>query len=125
MISVEEVIRIHEILIERFGGASGLRDKGALESALARPFATFEGKDLYPDFNSKASALIESLVVNHPFNDGNKRIAFTITRLFLIQNDLDLNASQDEKYEFMMRIAQGILGYEQIHEWMVKNTAEI
>jgi death-on-curing protein len=74
MISVSEAIYIHDILIERFGGSTGIRDVGLLESALARPFQTFNGVDLYPESIEKAAALIESILNNHPFVDGNKRI---------------------------------------------------
>ena len=70
MISVEQVLKIHTIAIERFGGANGVRDAGALTSALARPFQTFEGEDLYPTILEKAAAISESFIVNHPFVDG-------------------------------------------------------
>lgn len=76
MISVSEAILIQDILIEKFGGTRGIRDRGLLESALARPFQTFDNKDLYPTIVKKAAALIESILRNHPFVDGNKRIGY-------------------------------------------------
>ncbi|QQS51315.1 MAG: type II toxin-antitoxin system death-on-curing family toxin [Bacteroidota bacterium] len=85
MISISEVILIQDILIEKFGGTHGIRDKGLLESALSRPFQTFDKKDLYPTAIQKAAALIESIVINHPFIDGNKRIGFVIMRLYLME----------------------------------------
>lgn len=73
MISVEEVESIHALLIHKFGGSSGIRDMRQLESALARPYQTFDGPELYPDAESKAAAIVESILINHPFIDGNKR----------------------------------------------------
>ena len=96
MISFQEVVIIHSVLIERFGGIQGIRDKGALESALNRPSQTFEGKDLYPTLLEKVAALLESIVKNHPFNDGNKRIGYTLCRLILLENNIDLTASQND-----------------------------
>lgn len=72
MISIKEAIGIQELLIELFGGSKGIRDKGVLQSALSRPFQTFEQKDLYPNPEDKAAAILESIIVNHPFIDGNK-----------------------------------------------------
>ena len=74
MISVEQVLKIHGIAIEKFGGANGVRDLGGLQSALARPFQTFGGTDLYPTIFEKAAAIGESLIMNYPFIDGNKRM---------------------------------------------------
>ena len=98
MINVEQAIQIHEILIERFGGTKGIRDKGLLESALLRPYHTFDRKELYPDNYQKAASLIESLLINHPFIDGNKRIGYVIMRLFLMETGIEIVASQNEKY---------------------------
>ena len=72
-LSLEQVLDLHRVQIRRFGGATGLRDRGALEAALGRPQMTFGGEDLYPDVAAKAAALMHSLVMNHPFVDGNKR----------------------------------------------------
>src|SRR5262249_40188094 len=74
-LSVEQVLGLHAALTREFGGASGLRDRGALESAVARPAMTFGGEDLYPDMAAKAAALMHSLVLNDPSLDGNKRVA--------------------------------------------------
>ena len=118
MIRLEFVINIHEILIEKFGGIHGIRDKKALESAISRPFMTFDQQDLYPSPIEKAAALLESVISNHPFIDGNKRIGYVLMRYFLMENNLDVKATQTEKYEFVIRIAQGQLSYEQIHIWL-------
>lgn len=76
MISVKDVFIIHNEVIKRFGGSFGVRDQDALESALARPFQSFGGEEFYPTSIEKATAIGESLIKNHPFIDGNKRIGF-------------------------------------------------
>ncbi len=120
MISVDDVINIHDILIDKFGGSHGVRDLNALESAITRPYMTFDQKDLYPSLTAKASALIESLISNHPFIDGNKRVGYVIMRYFLLTNGCDINATQSEKFEFVIKIAQNQLQFEQINSWISK-----
>ena len=125
MISFKEVEQLHQILIDKFGGSHGVRDKSALESAIVRPFQTFDGKELYPSILEKAASLIESILINHPFIDGNKRTGYTLLRLFLIQNGLDISASQDNKYVFVINIASGTLKYEGIVSWLKSNTLKL
>ena len=121
MIEISEVEKIHDILIERFGGAKGIRDKGILESAIGRPFQTFDGKDLYPDPVDKAAAIFESIVSNHPFVDGNKRTAYVLMRLILKRNQLDIEVDQDTKYVFVIKAAQGELTFDKIKSWIRNN----
>lgn len=118
MISIKEVEIVHNILIDKFGGSKGIRDKGLLESALARPFATFDNKDLYFYPADKASAIMESIAINHPFIDGNKRTAYTLMRLILLENQLDIAASQDEKYNFVIAVTTGKYRFDEIKEWI-------
>jgi death-on-curing protein len=125
MIKIEEVINIHDILIDRFGGSYGIRDHNALESAINRPFMTFDQKELYPSQTEKAAALIESLISNHPFLDGNKRIGYVLMRYFLLRNGFDISASQSEKFEFVIKIAQGQLNFEQINNWISINLKKL
>ena len=125
MIPFKEVELLHRILIDKFGGSHGIRDKAALESAISRPFQTFDGNDLYPSVLEKAVSLIESILVNHPFIDGNKRTGYTVLRLYLIQNGLDITASQENKYEFVINIASGTLKYEGIFSWLKSNTVKM
>ncbi len=122
MISTDEVEQIHRVLVEKFGGVPGLRDRTGLESALARPFQTFDNNELYPSILGKAAALIESILTNHPFIDGNKRVSYTVLRLFLIQHGIDITASADDKYEFIINIASGTLKYDEILNWLKSNT---
>ena len=124
MISAAEVEQLHKILITKFGGTHGIRDKSALESALARPFQKFDGKDLYPSVIEKGAALIESILVNHPFLDGNKRTGYTLLRIFLLNNGFDFTASEDNKYEFVINIASGTLKDKAIVTWLKSNTKE-
>lgn len=122
MISVHETLQLHETLIEAFGGASGVRDSGASKSALERPFQTFASVDLYPDPLEKASALIESILINHPFIDGNKRTGYALMRLYLLSRNLDISASQDAKYLFVIDVASGQVRFEEILHWLQNNT---
>ena len=122
MISVVEVEQLHKLLIDQFGGSQGIRDMAALESALSRPFQTFDNHDLYPTVIDKAASLIESILINHPFIDGNKRIGYLVLRLFLIKNGLDIFASQDNKFEFVINIASGTVKFDGIVSWLKANT---
>ena len=123
MIPVEEVEKLHAILINKFGGARGIRDKETLISALSRPFQTFDSTDLYDTIHQKAAALIESILINHPFIDGNKRTGYTLMRLLLIQSGYDITASQENKYEFVINIASGTINFDGIVNWLKENTA--
>lgn len=125
MFGIDEVIKIHEILIDQFGGTNGLRDQGLLESALARPWQTFEGKELYPSAQEKASALLESLAINHPFVDGNKRIAYTLFRLLLLNEGIDIKATQNEKYQLIIAITKGEMKFEHILNWTTSNSVKV
>ncbi len=95
--ALDEVLSIHRILIERFGGKHGLRDRGALESALARPQTGY-----YRDLIAEAAALWESLSQNHPFIDGNKRVAFTVAAAFLSVNGCLLDFNDTDAYSFLI-----------------------
>lgn len=76
MITLARAERVHALLVAEFGGASGLRDPGGLEACLARPHQTFGGEDLYPDPVAKAAAMLESIIIRHPWLDGNKRTGY-------------------------------------------------
>ena len=121
MIDIEEVLVIHEILIEEFGGTKGVRDRNLLESSLYRPFSTFDGQDLYKNPVDKAAALLESIVVNHPFLDGNKRTGYTLMRLTLLQFDLDIESTEDNKFELVIGVAEGRIKFDQIKKWIKRN----
>jgi len=120
-----EVLELHRSVIEQWGGASGIRDLAALESALAQPRQSFGGQDLYPDLTSKAAALCFSLVLNHPFIDGNKRIGHAAMETFLIVNGSELRESVDEQERIMLNLAAGKLSREDFVEWVTRHTIPI
>ncbi len=125
MIDFKTTEYVHNILINTYGGSKGIRDRGALEAALARPHATFDQNDLYPAPVDKAAALFESLIINHPFVDGNKRISYVLMRLTLLENEIDISASQDEKYNFVISASKGEYRFEEIREWLNAHIVKI
>ncbi len=118
MISFEEAIQIHGLLIQKFGGSTGLRDPESLKSALARPYQTFEDQNLYPTPEEKAAAILESVITNHPFIDGNKRLGFVLMKLILLEVDLSLSATYDEVYNFIFQVARGEHDTTSITKWI-------
>ena len=121
MISLEQTEIIHNILIDKFGGSKGIRDIGLLKSALGRAYVTFDGNELYPSSVEKAAAIFESIIINHPFIDGNKRTAYTLMRLILLESELDIAAKQEDKYCFVISASKGELRFEQIKNWIQSN----
>ena len=113
----QQVLFIHARLIATTGGEHGVRDVGLLASAVARPQATFDGTDLYPDLFEKAAALMASLALNHPFVDGNKRTAIAAAALFLRQNGLRLETTNAELERFTLSVTNEHLPIPQIADW--------
>lgn len=118
MIDLKEVLNIHKIIMDEFGGSQEIRDLNALHAAINRPFTTFDLIDLYPTPEDKAAALLESIVINHPFVDGNKRMGYVLMRLLLLKYGKDINASMDEKYEIVISVASGNSSIEEIKSWV-------
>jgi len=118
MINLEDVLKIHEFLINKFGGSQGVRDLNLLQSAISRPYQTFNQENLYKIPIEKAAAIIESIIKNHPFIDGNKRTGYVLMRLILMDHGLDISANHNDKYDFVISIASGNLNYDQIKEWI-------
>jgi len=117
-----EVLELHRRILEQSGGALGIRDTGLLESAIAQPRMTFGGEDLYPSLLEKAAALGFSIIMNHPFVDGNKRTGHAATETFLVLNGLEINASVDEQERMVMAIASSKQEREVFVEWLQQNT---
>lgn len=111
-LSLVEVLDLHRQVIEQSGGALRIRDLGLLESALAQPRMTFGGKELYSTVLDKAAALGFSIIMNHPFMDGNKRTGHAALETFLILNGLEISASVDEQENVVLTLASGNLGRE-------------
>ena len=118
-LNVEEALVIY---VEIIGASNVLepdvRDLAALESALAQPRQTFDGKDLYPTIEEKAAALLYSLCNNHPFTDGNKRVAFIAMRTFLRSNGFDVDCETHATIDFVMSVASGDASTEKILDWI-------
>jgi death-on-curing protein len=113
-LTLVEVLTIHDVLVAEFGGATGVRDPGALESALFRPQTGY-----YRDVIEEAAALFESLVQNHPFVDGNKRAGFAATDVFLRMNGYVLDVDQDASYSFIVgSLERGEFRLELIDAWL-------
>lgn len=119
--TVRQVLILHERMIQKYGGSSGVRDMGMLESAVGRPFATFGGEDLYPDIFMKAGAFIQSIVKNHPFIDGNKRTAFAGVATFLMANGVIVSAGMDQVVKFMLKVANENISVDEIAGWLKKH----
>ena len=115
---LSEVLELYGQVMEQSGGAVGIRDLAALESALAQPRMTFGGVELYPTVAEKAAALAFSLINNHPFLDGNKRTGHAAMEVFLILNGFEVEASVDEQEEVVLRVASGEMNREALAEWV-------
>ncbi len=120
-ISLDEALRIHEMLIEAFGGATGVRDLGLIEAALLRPQTGY-----YADLIEEAAALWESLAMNHGFVDGNKRVAYACLELFLQMNGLDVTAPNDEIETFIYtNLEAGTFRKDVLDAWLRTRTAPL
>ena len=117
-LSEQQILHLHHSLLRATGGADGLRDRGMLQSALARPAASFAGQDLYVSVAEKAAALMHSLVSNHPIVDGNKRVAIAATELFLLANGHRLEAHTDALEQLTLAAAASRIGREEIRIWI-------
>lgn len=120
-LSLAEILDLHHRVIEQSGGASGVRELRGVESAAAQPTMTFGGQELYPTIESKATALCFSLVMNHPFVDGNKRIGHAAMETFLVLNGFQLNSGVDEAEQIMLRLAAGQLSREELQHWVTSH----
>ena len=123
-LSISETLDLHERIIASSGGATGIRDLGALESAMGQPYASFGGKDLYPDAAAKAAALCFSIVMNHPFVDGNKRVGHAAMEVFLLLNGFEISSEVDEQEDVILRLAAGQLDRNDLVSWLKKHTTK-
>lgn len=117
-LTLAEVLELHRLLIAQTGGSTGVRDMGLLTSAVAQPLMTFAGRDLYPTLADKAAALAFSLIKNHPFVDGNKRIGHAAMETLLVLNGLEIEAGVDEQESLILGLAAGSLNRNQFVAWV-------
>jgi death-on-curing protein len=123
-LTLDEILELHRLVREQSGGAAGLRDMGALESAVAQPYMTFGGQELYPTVVEKAAALAFSLILNHPFLDGNKRAGHAAMETFLVLNGYELNAAVAEQERVVLAVAAGTMGRAEFTEWVRAHLVE-
>lgn len=124
-LNLAEVLELHQRIVQQSGGAGGIGELGALQSALAQPQMTFGGQDLYPTVESKASALCFSLVMNHPFVDGNKRIGHAAMETFLVLNGFELATDIDEAEQVILRLAAGQLKRDELLDWIRQHLRQL
>jgi death-on-curing protein len=117
-LALQQIQDLHRSQLRRHGGLAGLRDRGALAAAAARPQMTFGGEDLYPDLAAKAAALLHSLVLNHPFIDGNKRVGAHAAVVFPLANGLELTASPRALVDVTLATARGEMSAEALAIWI-------
>jgi death-on-curing protein len=121
----ELVLTIHADLLQRYGGQPGLRDRGLLESALAQPRMTVGGKEVHKTLFEKTAAYGYHICNNHPFIDGNKRVAFVLMDVFLQKNGWEITAAEEDAYSMMMSLASGNLSKVQLASWLKEHSARL
>lgn len=121
-LSISEVLELHERILASSGGDTGIRDRNALESAVSQPHATFGGQDLYPDVLGKAVSLCFSLVMNHPFVDGNKRVGHAAMETFLLLNGVEISCPVDDQEKIVLLLAAGRCDRNEFATWLRDHT---
>ena len=116
--TLDEVLTLHQLVLDAHGGSAGLRDMGALQSALAAPRQTMFGEELYPGIADKSAIILYLLTQNHPFVDGNKRTALSACFWFLESNGYTLDVGSEDLYQFTIDIASGHLDKDAVTAWM-------
>lgn len=124
-LTFEQVLAIHDNQIELYGGSHGIRELALLESAVMRPQTTFAGRDLYPTLFEKASVLMHSLVMNHPFLDGNKRTGTVSALTFLEINNTRIIVKQSELVELSLKIKSKEINTQDLTDWFKKHSKKI
>jgi len=122
--SQDKVLLLHQLITQETGGDPGVRDVGLLDSALESAYATFDGKDLYPTKEEKAARLGFSLISNHAFVDGNKRIGMYIMLTFLEVNGLRIRPTNEEVVRVGLAVASGEMKYDGLLAWVKEHTRE-
>lgn len=120
-LSIENIILFHEKIVRETGGSSGIRDRGLIESALNRAFMTYDGKDLYLSINEKIAVIAHSLISNHGFIDGNKRIGVAVMVILLKMNNIKIVYTQQELIDLGLKTAEGLMKEKDILNWISKH----
>ena len=120
-----ETVDLHGLITRATGGASGIRDLGALESAIAQPKATFDMNDLYPSLVDKAAVLCFSIIQGHPFVDGNKRTGHAAMSTFLLLNGTGIDATLDEQEQIILALASAQMNRQQFTDWLSKHVQAV
>ena len=121
----EQILLLHRELIDAHGGSDGLRDDALFKSALAAPFQTFGGQPMLPTVQQKAARLGFGLIMNHPFVDGNKRIGAHAMLLMLAMNGIELDYTQKELYEVVLKVAASEASFEELLKWVLDHDIEV
>jgi len=124
-LTFEQVLAIHDNQIETYGGSHGIRDLALFESAIMRPQTTFGGKDLYPSIFEKAAVLMHSLIMNHPFVDGNKRTGTVSALIFLEINRFRIAVGQNELVDISLEVALKKTDVKDVATWLEKSSKKI
>ena len=117
-LTLDEVLELHQLVLAQSGGAAGMRDVGALKSAIAQQLMSFGGQEVYPTLADKAVALAFSIIRNHPFVDGNKRVGHAAMETFLVLNGWELSAGVDEQERMVLGLASDGVTREQFTTWV-------
>lgn len=123
-LTLAEVLELHQRVVSQSGGAAGVRDMASVEAAVAQPQMSFGGEELYPTLTGKAAALCYSLVLSHPFIDGNNRIGHASMEVFLLLNGHELVADVDFAEDIMLRLAGGELSRDELLIWISQHIRE-
>lgn len=123
-LSIENIILFHEKIVKETGGSAGIRDRGLIESALNRAFMTYDGKDLYPSVIEKISVIAHSLISNHGFVDGNKRIGVAVMVILLRMNNINISYTQKELIDLGLRTVEGLMKEKDILNWINEHIKE-
>lgn len=120
----ESVLQLHKAVLANYGGGEGIREPEMLDSALKRAFQTFDGQELYSDTIEKAAAVLQSVIVNHPFVDGNKRTGVLLGMTLLLAHNIVITASEDARYDFVIGVSKNELSYDEIVTWLRNNSEQ-
>lgn len=123
-LSLAEILDLHRRILSESGGMAGIRDLYALEASIMSPYASFDQQDIYPDVVSKAAALSFSVVMNHPFVDGNKRVGHAAMEVFLILNGQEISCCEEEQEQVMLDLAAGRMKRDAFKEWVRAHSSE-